>query len=419
MRRLKLVRALPTVMRRPIIAASGQLERARRAKSWSRPQPAIELSPGPVVVSGFLNDVSGIGRAGRLTINALSRGGTTPIGHDIRPVILGYPDETFDLPGGPGGVWIVHANAPESDMTLQCLDPATWRSRYRIAYWVWETDVAPSSWRRTARWFHEIWTPSHYCARALKAAFARGGEAHLSKKVRVVPHPVPIGNALSDRPRFGLSAARFTGLVMVDGRSTLARKNPQAAVSAWINAFPTPSGDRELLVKIHSGGRGTDLPPEIDELTVGRSDIRLYSEILSEADMGRLMASIDIYISLHRSEGFGLTVFEAVAQGRPVLATANSAIAEYFDSRQLLAVPSIDVPVSDPSGTYKRGVWGEPDLTIASQHLRAAYENWRMSAAMSAATAQDILLRNMEQWTPETLFGLQRRLIDVTARPPG
>ena len=415
--RLRPVRSLPPALRGPIIAASGYLERARRVRSWEPPRPVGTIAPGAVVVSGLVNDVSGIGRAGRLTLDALGSHGITPVAHDLRPVILGYPDVHSDLPGGPGGIWIVHANAPETDIALQGLSPQSWANRYRIGYWVWETTAAPRSWRRTARWFHEIWTPSHYAAAALRTVLAGGSENELAARVRVVPHPVPHGAEVADRARFGLSADRFTGLVMLDGRSTLARKNPSGAVAAWMKAFPKPAADRELVVKVHAGGAETDLPDDIAGPVARRSDIRLFTAILSDRDMGVLLASIDIYISLHRSEGFGLTVFEAAARGRPVLATANSAIAEYFGTGSILAVPSVDRPVSDPSGTYRNGVWGEPDLTVAADQLREAYALWRHAGAMPKVAPPEILMRNLDQWAPGLLFPSSGALLERSGVP--
>jgi glycosyltransferase involved in cell wall biosynthesis len=358
--------------------------RAIRSRGWQLPLPVESISPGPVVVTGFQNEVMGLGRGAILLEDALRRVGLDPIRHSIRQLLDHFPAGGLRLPAPDGGVWFVVANAEECDACLQALRPQDFASRYRIAYWAWETTIAPASWTKTAHWFHEIWVPSRFVANAIAARFAESGQAQLQSRLRVQPHPNPRLAASPDRRRFNAPDDALVALTMFDGRSSFARKNPEGAVRAWIMAFPEPRPDALLWIKTLpetiKQRQWSALARQISD----RPDIRPITERLDPAEMGTLIASVDLLISLHRSEGFGLPIFEALSLGKAVLATNYSAPSEFISEDAAFFVPAKETPVSDPSGTYVSGFWGEPDLDKASNLLREFAQNAEFRATQSS-----------------------------------
>jgi 2-polyprenyl-3-methyl-5-hydroxy-6-metoxy-1,4-benzoquinol methylase len=97
---------------------------------------------------------------------------------------------------------------------------------------------------------------------------------------------------------------------------------------------------------------------------------------LSAADTEALTASCDCYVSLHRSEGFGLTMAEAMAHGKPVIATRYSGNLEYMTPETSLLVPYRLTPIPTGIEPYPAGTeWAEPDVTVAAQLMRRVYES--------------------------------------------
>jgi glycosyltransferase involved in cell wall biosynthesis len=373
---MRFVRTLPEPIRTPVIRSLVGVVRSLRSANWPQTNERHKLECGPLVVSGFINEALGIGRAAHMTADALDRAGLHPILHSIRPALEHYPRGGLMLPSTPmekgfanGGVWIIQANAPECDILLQALDPDTWKSRYRIGYWVWETTEAPSSWARTAKWFHEIWTPSQYSANALSAGFQRAGLGKETSKIRIVPHPAPRLNSQAKRNSFHLPQSAFIALTTFDGRSSLARKNPYAAVETWISTQRTPSPNRILIVKSIESTADRKGVAEIKAAAQGRPDIHFLDQRLGNREMGNLLASADLVISLHRSEGFGLMLAEAMSLGKIILSSNNSAPREYLNKNNAVLVDTVDCPVSDRFGTYKTGEWSDPILTDATLKL--------------------------------------------------
>ena len=339
-----------------------QLAASRRLRQ--APSKA-SLRSGPLIVSGFYNDVLGVGRGVAATADAMARAGLPVVRHDIRPVIASPPYTPVRLPAGSGGVWIQHCNAPETDLLFSHVGRRELAGRYRIAYWAWELPKAPPAWRAAARAFHEIWVPSRFVA----DAFAGAGPP-----VRIMPHPVrTAAPTRPDRARFGLPQGAVAFGVFADARSSLARKNPLGAVLAYRRAFPTADGTGFLSVKLVSPAADPAGVAEIHAAAAGRSDIRIWTERLDDLSMSTYLASLDAVVSLHRAEGFGLTVAEALLAGKPAISTAWSGNLDLFsdttgDDETL--VPARLVPVRDPSGLYKGGLWADPDLDAAADILR-------------------------------------------------
>ena len=415
-----LIRTLPLPIRLPLIRGGLAAVRAARMRSWSVAAQDRPV-PGPLVVTGFLDEVLGIGAAGRATIGALTGAGLEVVPHRLRPAMkrVWSPGAMPPLPAAPGGVWLIHANAPETEIALMAHDPADWAGRYRIGYWAWETTEAPSSWARAARWLHEVWVPSQFVADAMARAFDRVGAPAEKAKLRVMPHPVSAPNAVEPAPeRFNLDPAKQHALVMFDGRSAFARKNPWGAIEAWTRAFPEPATDAQLLVKAVSLHADRRAARKLKALAARRPDIVLFEEHLTALELWSLLASVEVVLSPYRSEGFGLVQAEAMAVGRPVIATGWSAPAEFIDDQSGVLLPYRLIPVRDPTGAYNRGEWAEPDIDACARALRDLLDNPERARALGEAAPARIA-RLSEPWSRDNLSRLpMAAFLSKPARSP-
>ena len=324
-----------------------------------------------------------------MSIAALRRAGLDVVEHDARPVLKHYPLGGLTLPGGPGGVWIIQLNAPECVAVLQAIRHDDWRDRYRIGYWVWETTLAPEGWTDVAGWFHEIWTISRFSADALIARFRLAGRPELAERVHIMPCPRPRIAGHRRRAAFGLSEDARVALSLFDGRSTFARKNPLGVVKAWVAAFPEPSAVTQLAIKSIAMAADPAAAGQLRAATAGRADIVIIDQVLTDADMADLVATADVVVSLHRSEGFGLLLAEAMVLGKLVISSRYSAPAEWLNDANALLVDVDERPVADPSGAYVDGGWGEPRPSAAVRALLLAFDASAEWGSVCSAAQRD------------------------------
>lgn len=408
---MPILRHLPLRYRLPVMQTLLGVIARWRSRGWRKAAAADTPQPGPMVVTGFLGEALGIGRAGRMTAQALRNAGYDVVEHDLRPAFPHiYPGDAA-LPGDNGGVWLLHANAPEVVIAMLAHAGGQWSRRYRIGYWAWETAKVPAAWLYIADYLHEIWVPSRYVRDALVRAMVKKGRRDLTGRVRVMPHPVPPAANVKDRARFGLEADVCEVLSLFDTKSSAARKNPWGVIDAWRLAFPEPSTAARLTLKVVDLASDRVTEQRLLAVLAERPDIRLMSERLGDADMDAFIASFDVLISLHRSEGFGLTLAEAMAAGVAVIATAGSGNDDFMTEGNARLIPSTPVRVRDADGPYgwlegdPEQVWGEPDIAAAAGALRELAASPAVRERLAAAGPQ-VLAALGEPWRREVLADL-------------
>ena len=327
------------------------------------PRALDDIAPGRLIVSGYINDTSGIGRAGRMSLDVFRHAGLAPQPHDLRSA----PDGWGRIE--PGGVWFCHCNAMEAaDFILRCEAP---HACYRIGYWAWELPNLPPAWVEAIPLFHEIWAPSRFIAEAVERAAGPHGPV-----VRYVPHPLPqVRDVQPDRARYGLGPNVFAFLCMYDVHSSATRKNPMGAVRAFQMAFDPARRDVRLLVKVVAAAESQSCLDELLNQTQGWPNIQILTDMLTDEDANRLICSADAFVSLHRSEGFGLSIAQAMAMGRPVIVTGWSGNMD-FCGRGAALVGYTLIPATDPHGVYRQyeapgQVWAEPVLEDAVRAMRS------------------------------------------------
>ncbi len=219
-----------------------------------------------------------------------------------------------------------------------------WAGRYRVGYWAYELETLPQDWQPLIPYFHEIWAPSVFVAQAI------GHSPHAKGVlVRVVPHPLPDLSGISPNRELIGFADRFVFLTMLDARSSFGRKEPGR------HAEGLPDGVRRRRCRGSAGDQGwvaADAEPAahkaLMQLAEGWPNVRIVTEQVEDSEAVRLIASADCLVTLHRSEGFGLTIAEAMAVGTPVIATDWSGNVD-FTRGGVIGIPYTLVPTEDPS----------------------------------------------------------------------
>jgi len=356
-------RALPRGLRRGVLFGGMALVAPRPARPV--PEPS-----GPVILAGYLSAPTGLGEGARRMLAAMREQGLAVLPADLSWAHRQAPRHPPPvLPEGPGTI-VIHVNGPMLPWGLFALGRRVVAGKRIIAYWAWELPALPRDWLRGLRFAHEIWAPSTFCLRAM----SRPGAPPL----RLMPHPVPVPvpvlappSAAKTRETFGLPADAFVSLCFFDAGSSLARKNPMGAIEAHRRAFGDRP-DRILLLKTHGTATAGESWHRLAALAASRPNVRILDADLPDAERWALMAVADLVVSLHRAEGFGFAIAEAMALGRPVVATAWSGNLDFMAGPGVHPVPAGLVPARDPQATYEfPGMsWADPDLDAAALAMR-------------------------------------------------
>ncbi len=340
----------------------------------------------PIGIAGLFSTASGVGEGARLAYASLEAAGLAPTAFDLSPAFgqVELDEGARRRPVTPGaGSLIVHHNAPYLPHALWALGRARVRGRRIIGYWAWELPRLPDGWQASMRYLHEIWVPSTFTRDAVAAA--------TDKPVHVVPHPLPPTAATPNmRGKFGLPEQALVVLNVFHLGSAFARKNPLAAVAAFRKAFGERA-DRVLAIKLIDNG-AAGARRELNAAIAGAGNIRLIEGMLPEADMAGLMAAADIVISLHRSEGFGLVPAQAMALGKPVIATGWSGNLDFMNKNNSALVSYSLIPVRDPEGAFQGDdqKWADANVDEAAEWLRRLAGDADLRARLGAAAAKDV-----------------------------
>ncbi len=359
----------------------------------------------PIAIAGLFSTMSGIGEGARLAYDALEAAGMAPAAFDISGAFgqaeLEGPARRPIVPGS-GGTLIVHHNAPFLPHALWALGRARVRGRRIIGYWAWEFPRIPNSWLPSLRYLHEVWVPSELARVAVAAA--------TDLPVHVVPHPLPPVTATPDmRARLGLPADALIVLTAFHMGSAFTRKNPLAAIAAFRRAFGDAS-DRLLAIKLIDHGASPIARDALERAIAGAPNIRLINVMLQPADMTGLIAAVDIVLSLHRSEGFGLVPAEAMQLGKPVVATGWSGNMDFMNERNSAPVSYDLVPVQDPyDGAFIADgqLWAEANVEHAADWLRRLAAEPALRQRLGDAARADIA----RQLSPESVARTVAKLI--------
>lgn len=247
------------------------------------------------------------------------------------------------------------------DVALE-LGAREFENHYSIAQWFWELEMVPKRWRRSFDLVDEVWVTSEWLAEVFRG--------YTDKPVRAMPMVVdaPPESSLG-RSELGLPDG-FMFFFMFDHNSATARKNPTGLIEAFTRAF-APGEGPVLVLKSINGEIRPEKMAEIQAYAQGRDDIVILDGWVSEEVKAGLFRTCDAYVSLHRSEGFGLTMAEAMMLGKPVIATRYSGNLAFMDDESALLVDYTETEVPPGTAGYPAGhSWADPDLDQAAAYMR-------------------------------------------------
>ena len=257
---------------------------------------------------------------------------------------------------------------------------------YRIAYWYWEFDSIPESWLEYARQIDEVWVATEFVARGLRK--------RLSIPVKTLFPGVKLAPFISrDRTHFGLDSTHFIFLFTFHMMSIMERKNPLGLIRAFKSAFQNQE-KVTLVLKTSFGDRHPAQMRELKEAAVG-ANVTIIDQVYSADEVLSLMDTCDAYVSLHRSEGLGLTMAEAMLMGKPVIATNFSGNVDFMNENNSLLVPYDLVKVGKEIPPYDSGLdWAEPSIVHASQYMRQLFDDrgWGLALGKRAKSSAEKLL---------------------------
>jgi glycosyltransferase involved in cell wall biosynthesis len=247
------------------------------------------------------------------------------------------------------------------------LGPSVWEGRYNIGYWNWELPDFPDRWKIAFSFFNEIWTGSRFVADALS----------IKSPVPIIRIPLTVQlnpDKNMDREYFKLPKDKFLFLCMYDVLSVQSRKNPQGAVNAFKKAFSKDNTDVCLVIKVNNAQAGIEEIASLKDSIKGYHNIYLIDRTLTRCETDSLINVIDVYVSLHRSEGFGLVLAESMYLGKPVVATNWSANTDFMTSNNSCPVNYKLVELGEAYGPYEAYQhWAEPDEEHAGEYMKRLF----------------------------------------------
>jgi glycosyltransferase involved in cell wall biosynthesis len=272
-----------------------------------------------------------------------------------------------------------HKEAEQSlyDVTVVCVNPDNSFNlrtqvpieilgrRYVIANWYWELPEIPDEWVAEFEYVDEVWAASNFIQNAIASKAAA--------PVMRVPAVVQLGHGKRlTRAELGLPEKRFLFLAMFDTRSVPERKNPLGVVRAFKRAFQAADDGVGLVVKTLSDTDGSQTVLEKLQSEVGECrNVFVIDRLLDRDELTSLMDACDCFVSLHRSEGFGLPPAEAMSLGKPAILTNWSGNTDYMTGDNCVPIDYELVELGRAHGPYKAHQhWAEPDLEQAAHWMK-------------------------------------------------
>lgn len=378
-------------IRESIFNERGAERFAEYQRSSGHDEDALRLTPRPrqgVNVVGYLDDERGVGEAARQILTAL-RNGEVPAAEvdaptEVRKIAdalggLGYEDYPYDFN-------LICVNADMLPFVAKGLGPRFFEGRHSAGLWFWEVSHFPEEQRHAFDNVDEVWVASEHVADALRPLS--------SKPVQTIRMPIVPGEpAEATRAQLGMPEG-FCFLFLFDYRSVFKRKNPLGLVEAFCRAFEPGEGPSLVIKSI--GGDGFHAERRALAAAVAdRPEIQLIENTVSKEMKNAMIASCDCYVSLHRSEGLGLTMGEAMYFGKPVIATAYSGNLDFMTAENSFLVPYSMVEIGPDAAPYPPSKeWAQPDLDRAAELMREVFENPEMAAWRGSRAAEDIRRTN-------------------------
>jgi len=381
----------------------------RSSPQNASPKALEKHAPG-INVAGFFKGIYGVGDTSRFFHRAFS-GTKLPVAFiNIQSRNHKNTDESMEGFSNQNPYSINFATFSFDYARRFARDMGTgfFKNRYNIGLWYWELEKLPARWHPAFDYYDEIWVNTTFCQQSI-------AEVSPIPVTRIdYPFYQPEQSANPDREGFGFKKDAWLFLFNFDFHSVLKRKNPDGLISAFKQAFD-PQKDRDAMLVLKSINAHR-YPAEAEELKRAAEGLNVVwiNDHLDGPRMKQLFATIDCYISLHRSEGLGLGMAQAMSFEKPVIATGYSGNLDFTTPENSLLVKYSLAELDRDYGVYEKGnFWAEPDTAHAATQMRWAYEH-REDAARLGRRAKTDLDRIMN---PETAIKQMRsRLAQIDVR---
>ena len=288
-----------------------------------------------------------------------------------------------------GGINVFHLNADEVNSALTHMGPRGFDDGYNILYPYWELGEFPEAWRSQLEMFDELWAPSAFIAEALRA--------RVDKPIYHLPTACEVDlSSLLPRRYFGIPESAYAFVFFFDFRSYATRKNPRAVIEAFRKLRESrPSVNLCLVVKV----TGSEADPAAlaalqEEVRPFRNQILLIDGTSTDNEIKNLVRCCDCFVSLHRSEGFGRGLAEAMYLAKPVIATGYSGNMDFMDADSALLVDYRLVPVAEGEYPHSAGqLWADADVDQAADHMKKLVDNPRWGRELGARASRMVRSR--------------------------
>lgn len=332
----------------------------------------IKPLTGGINLIGYIRSEHGLGEAARLTANCLEASGIDWIAYDFE---TGNPSRKSDQRYQDKikqfikyDISIININADQFPLLRNNTSSDLWHT-YRIGIWYWELPEFPDKWVKAFADVDEIWAPTQFIADCLK-------KVSTPPPCPIYYMPPGIYYNLPDlttytRAYFGLPENAFLFLNMFDIYSFSGRKNPEAVVAAFKEAFLPDDTSVGLVLKINNSGYGDSVKEKLTDLIGEYKNIYILAKTLPRAAVNGLINICDAAVSLHRSEGLGLLCEEAMYYGKPVIATGWSGNMDFMTSENSCLVNYELIHVGSDIGPYEAWqIWADPSISDAAAYMK-------------------------------------------------
>ncbi|HXQ73562.1 MAG TPA: glycosyltransferase [Pyrinomonadaceae bacterium] len=288
-------------------------------------------------------------------------------------------------------ITVVCVNPDNSFYLRTQVSPEILGDRYVIANWYWELPEMPDEWLAEFEYTDEVWAATNFIRDAMSSK--------APVPVVRVPPVVQLSHGKTfSRIQLGLPEDRFLFLAMFDTKSVLERKNPLGVLRAFKSAFAFNDPNVGLVLKFNNPDYDQPVLRELRDEIAGAENVLLIDRLLTRDELTSLIGECDCFVSLHRSEGFGLGPAEAMSLGKPAIVTNWSGNTDYMTADNCMPVDYELVQLGRDYGPYKAHQrWAEPDLNQAA--------HWMKRIVTDPELARQIGLRG--QQTIQTEFSPQ------------
>ena len=336
-------------------------------------------------ISGYINGEFGVGEGARANIRSIEAAGIPFALNNFTNSPHRKQDTTYQdfSQDNPYPVNLIQVNADEVTKFIKSAGYNYLERRYNIGFWAWELPTFPPELCSRFNCFQEIWTYSNHCAEAISMASP-------IPVIKIMPSISLVTPSLS-REALGLPKNKFIFLFVFDFFSRIERKNPFATIAAFKQAFGESNQEVLLLIKSCNSEYFTEQREFLNSAIGNCQSIKHIDGYLSKTQVNALLYNSDCYVSLHRCEGFGLTMAEAMFFGKPAIATAYSSNTEFMNVGNSFLVKYKLEEIKADLGPYKKGnAWASPDIEHAANLMRYVFNNYQEAKQIGARGAAEI-----------------------------